>query len=239
MIKAIGIMGGMGPLATIDLMNKIIRLTPAKNDQDHIHMIVDNYPQIPDRTSAIFGKGLDPRPFMKQSAKTLEEAGAELIAISCNTAHYFLQDIQASVHVPIINMPKETVQFIYEQGLKCVALLATDGTIATKLYQNLLLEKGITVVMPDIITQMSVMEGIYAIKAGNIEKGKESLYQASQTMIDKGAEAIIAGCTEIPLVLTELEGIQVIDPSYILAKKVVEIALETKEEKKTLLPIGG
>lgn len=225
MMKTIGIIGGMGPLATVDLMNKIIRLTPAKNDQDHIHMIVDNYPQIPDRTSAIMGKGMSPLPFMKQSAKKLEAAGAELIAIACNTAHYYLQDIQAAINIPIINMPKETVRFIDEVGIRSVALLATDGTMATKLYQEFLRESKIAVLEPDEITQVSVMEGIYAVKAGDITKGKKLLFQASQTMIEQGAEAIIAGCTEIPLVLSELDGIKVIDPSHILAKKVVDISL--------------
>ncbi len=225
-MKTIGIMGGMGPLATVDLMNKIIRLTPAKNDQDHIHMIVDNYPQIPDRTSAIMGTGMNPLPFMKQSAKKLEAAGAELIAIACNTAHYYLHEIQAAINIPIINMPKETVRFIDEVGLRSVALLATDGTMATKLYQKFLRESKIAVVEPDEITQVSVMEGIYAVKAGDITKGKNLLFQASQTMIDKGAEAVIAGCTEIPLVLSELDGIKIIDPSHILAQKVVDITFK-------------
>lgn len=225
MINTIGIMGGMGPLATVDLMNKIIRLTPAKSDQDHIHMIVDSYPQIPDRTSAIMGTGMNPLPFMKQSAMKLEGAGAELIAIACNTAHFYLQDIQAAINIPILNMPEETVRFIDEVGLRSVALLATDGTMATKLYQKSLRKSEIAVVEPDEITQVSVMEGIYAVKAGDITKGKNLLFQASQTMIEKGAEAVIAGCTEIPLVLSESDGIKVIDPSHILAKKVVDITL--------------
>lgn len=225
MLKTIGIMGGMGPLATIDLMNKIIQLTPAKKDQDHIHMIVDNYPQIPDRTSAILGKGLDPLPFMKQSAKRLESAGAEIIAIACNTAHYFLPDLQASVNIPILNMPKETISFIKNSGFNCVALLATDGTLATKLYQEALYKSGITVLEPDKITQASVMEGIYAIKAGDLAKGMNLLHNVSQAMVNKGAEAIIAACTEIPLVLNDFKETKVIDPSLILAQAVVNLAL--------------
>ncbi|WP_068501098.1 aspartate/glutamate racemase family protein [Paenibacillus kribbensis] len=224
MIKTVGIMGGMGPLATVDLMDKIIRLTPAQNDQDHIHMIVDNYPQIPDRTSAIMGKGNDPLPFMKQSAKRLEDAGADLIVIACNTAHYYLQDIQETVRAPIVNMPKETASFIDEAGIRRVSLLATDGTLKTLLYQNALHEKGITVLEPDEITQAIVMEGIYSVKAGHIEKGKRLLVNAFQTMIAKGTEAVVAACTEIPIVLNEVDGIKVIDPTYILAKRVVDVA---------------
>ncbi|MET3207860.1 UNVERIFIED_CONTAM: aspartate racemase [Paenibacillus sp. PvR008] len=224
MIKTVGIMGGMGPLATVDLMNKIIRLTPAQSDQDHIHMIVDNYPQIPDRTAAIMGKGNDPLPFMKQSAKRLEDAGANLIVIACNTAHYYLQDIQETVRAPIVNMPKETAKFIGEVGIRRVSLLATDGTLKTMLYQHSLREKGITVLEPDEITQAKVMEGIYSVKAGDIEKGKSLLVNAFQTMIAKGMEAVVAACTEIPIVMSEVDGIKVIDPTYILAKKVVDIA---------------
>lgn len=223
-MKTVGIMGGMGPLATVDLMHKIIQLTPAKNDQDHIHLIVDNYPQIPDRTSAIIGNGNDPLPFMKQSAKRLEQAGADLLVIACNTAHYYLQDIQDTIKVPIINMPNETARFIDEVGPRCVALLATDGTMKTMLYQNSLRERGVDVLEPDDNTQAKIMEGIYAVKSGDFAKGKNLLVHASEMMINQGAQAVIAGCTEIPIILSDVEDIQVIDPTHILAKKVVEIA---------------
>ncbi|MDR4887772.1 amino acid racemase [Fredinandcohnia sp. QZ13] len=226
MTKTLGIMGGMGPLATVDLMTKIIRLTPAQNDQAHIHMIVDNYPQIPDRTSAILGKGMNPLPFMIESAKRLETAGADWIAIACNTAHYYFDEIQASVKIPLLNMPKETVRFIDKVGLKTIALLATDGTLSTNLYQESLHERGIVVVEPDKMTQEDVMEGIYAVKSGNLEKGKKLLLQASKTVIAQGAEAIIAACTEIPLVLSEVDGFKVIDPTEIVAKKIVDMCYE-------------
>ncbi|THE09358.1 amino acid racemase [Bacillus timonensis] len=227
MTKTLGIMGGMGPLATVDLMTKIIRLTPAQNDQDHIHMIVDNFPQIPDRTSAILGKGTNPLPLMIESAKRLETAGADWIAIACNTAHFYLDDIQASIKIPLMNMPKETVRFIDNAGLKTIALLATDGTLSTNLYQVSLHERGIAVVEPDKMTQESVMEGIYAVKSGNLEKGKKLLLQASKTVMNQGAEAIIAACTEIPLVLSEVDGIKVIDPTVIVAKKIVDMYYES------------
>lgn len=225
MTKTLGIMGGMGPLATVDLMNKIIRLTPAQRDQDHIHMIVDNFPQIPDRTEAIMGKGTNPLSFMIESAKRLEAAGADFIAIACNTAHYYLDDIQNSVNIPIMNMPKETVRFIDKAGFKTIALLATDGTISTNLYQESLRERGFAVVEPDAVTQEIIMEGIYSVKSGDLTKGKKLFLHASNTVIEHGAEAIIAACTEIPLVLTEIDGISLIDPTQILAKKIVEISI--------------
>ena len=218
-------MGGMGPLATVDLMSKIIHLTPAKSDQDHIHMIVDNYPQIPDRTSAIFGKGASPLPSMIESANRLEAAGADMIAIACNTAHYYRNDIQASVNIPILDMPKEAVRFIENKGLKSMALLATDGTLSTNLYQESLREQGIAVVEPDKMTQDRIMEGIYAVKSGDLDEGKKLLLQAAKIVLDQGAEAILAACTEIPLVLSELDGIRVIDPTEILAKTIVDRCL--------------
>lgn len=224
MLKTVGIIGGMGPLATVDLMSKIIQVTPAKNDQDHIHLIVDNYPQIPDRTSAIMGKGNNPLPFMKQSAERLEKAGADILVIACNTAHYYWQDIQDTINVPIMNMPNETASFIDEVGPRCVALLATDGTMKTMLYQKSLRERGIEVLEPDDHTQSMVMEGIYAVKSGDFAKGKHLIVQAAQIMIDRGAAAVIAGCTEIPIVLGDVKELQVIDPTYILAQKVVEFA---------------
>ncbi|MEK5444378.1 MULTISPECIES: aspartate/glutamate racemase family protein [unclassified Fredinandcohnia] len=223
--KTLGILGGMGPLATVDLMTKIIALTPAQKDQDHIHMIVDNYPQIPDRTEAILGKGTSPLSFMIDSAKRLEAAGADFIAIACNTAHYYVDDIQDSVNIPIMSMPKETVKFIDTAGFKTIALLATDGTISTNLYQESLRKRGFTVVVPDKLTQVSIMEGIYAVKSGDLNKGKKLFLHASKTVIEQGAEAIIAACTEIPLVLSELDGTSLIDPTQILAKKIVEASI--------------
>lgn len=222
-MRTVGIIGGMGPLATVDLMNKIIQLTPAKNDQDHIHMIVDNYPQIPDRTSAIMGKGDDPSPFMEQSAIRLQQAGADLIVIACNTAHYYLHALQSAVHIPILNMPKETAKSLDEAGFRRAALLATDGTLKTRLYQAAFRERGIVLLEPDTDTQAVVMKGIYAVKSGDLDRGRLLLTNASQAMADKGADAIIAGCTEIPLVLEQSNGVRVIDPTSILARTVVEM----------------
>jgi len=135
MSKTVGIMGGMGPLATVDMLHKIIEHTPAHNDQEHLHIIVDDFPQIPDRTEAILGQGMDPKPFMLQSAKLLEEAGAELIVMACNTAHYFWGDIANSIQSPMLNIQVETARFVRESHLEKVGLLATDGTLKTKLYR--------------------------------------------------------------------------------------------------------
>jgi aspartate racemase len=225
MSKTIGIIGGMGPFATVDLMNKIIRQTPASHDQDHIHMIVDNYPQIPDRTLAIYGGGVDPTPFLTLSAKRLQHAGADFIIIACNTAHYFSPTVEKLIDIPILHMPHETVHFIRKMNITEVGLLATDGTIKTKIYQDALEGRGITVTVPDTHTEMQVMDGIYAVKSGDLQKGIHCLTEAAESLSKSGVKVIIAGCTEISLVLLSTGTFQIIDPSEILAKNVVKLAL--------------
>jgi aspartate racemase len=136
--KIIGILGGMGPEATIDLFYKIIKFTPAEKDQDHLRIIIDNNPKIPDRTAAILGKGKDPLPALQETAKNLEKAGADFIIIPCNAAHYFLSSIQESVKIPILNMIKETVKETQKKNssIKKVGLLASIGTYKTKIYHQ-------------------------------------------------------------------------------------------------------
>ncbi|QSB10414.1 amino acid racemase [Lysinibacillus fusiformis] len=224
MKKVVGIIGGMGPLATVDLMNKIILYTPAKKDQDHLHIIVDNYSQIPDRTTAILGNGTDPTPFIIQSAQRLESAGADFLAIACNTAHFYFQSIKDSVNIPILHMPLETASYLQDNSIKKVGLLATDGTINTKLYQHSCKTYEVEVFEPHMKMQKDVMEGIYAIKGGDLEKGLLYLSKVANNLITRGAEAIIAGCTEIPLVLKSTQSIRVIDPTEILAKSIINKA---------------
>lgn len=134
--KVIGILGGMGPEATIDLFYKIIKLTPAEKDQDHLRIIIDNNPKIPDRIAAILGKGEDPLPVLQETARNLEKAGADFIIIPCNTAHYFLSSIQESIKIPILNMIEETAKETQKRipQIQKVGLLASIGVYETKIY---------------------------------------------------------------------------------------------------------
>lgn len=225
-MKTVGIIGGMGPLATVDLMKKIIETTPADKDQDHIHIIADDYPQIPDRTKAIVEGGEDPAPLMIESAKRLEHAGADVLAIACNTAHFFYEKVQQEVNIPILHMPKEVAKFIHKKQMKKVGIIATNGTLKTNLYQQNLEKLGIKCLIPNEEKQQQVMEGIYAIKAGDLKKGHELLSSVAEYLTDLGAEAVIAGCTEVPLVLTTTEQLFVIDSTDVVAKKLVEMCLE-------------
>lgn len=226
--KIIGILGGMGPEATIDLFYKIIKFSPAKKDQDHLRIIIDNNPKIPDRTAAILGKGEDPLPALKATAQNLEKAGAHFIIIPCNTAHYFLSSIQESVNLPILNMIEETAQETKKRipQIKKVGLLASIGVYKSELYHQHFKKFNIEVISPEEKDKQEVMKLIHAIKAGNLSwKIKKKILKITQKLIDKEAEAIIAGCTEIPLILKEGDtSLPLIDPTQVLAKIAVQKA---------------
>jgi len=226
--KIIGILGGMGPEATTDLFYKIIKLTPAEKDQDHLRVIIDNNPKIPDRTAAILGKGEDPLPALRETARNLEKAGADFIIIPCNTAHYFLSLIQESVKIPILNMIEETVKETRKKipPIQKVGLLASIGIYKTKIYSQHFKKFNIEVISPEEKDKEKVMKVIYAVKAGNLsEEIKKNILKIAQKLIDKGAEAVIAGCTEIPLILKEGDvSVPIIDPTQALAEAAIQKA---------------
>jgi aspartate racemase len=226
--KIIGILGGMGPEATIDLFYKIIKSTPAGKDQEHLRIIIDNNPKIPDRTAAILGKGEDPLPALQETARNLEKAGADFIIIPCNTAHYFLPLIQESVKIPILNIIEETAKETRKRipQIQKVGLLASIGIYEMEIYHQQFKKFNIEVISPEEKDKEEVMKAIYAVKAGNLSEGiKRSILKIAQKLIDKGAEVIIAGCTEIPLILKEGDvSVLLIDPTQVLAKAAVQKA---------------
>lgn len=206
--KIIGIIGGMGPEATADLYLKIIKNTKAKKDQDHFRVIIDSNVKIPDRTQAILHNGEDPTPALIETAKNLEKLSVDVACIPCITAHYFYDVVQASVNYKIVNIIDEVVEYIKENypNIEKVGVLSTTGTIKTKLFNQYL--KDYLIVYPTEEIQVNnVMEAIYGedgIKSGgNPEFAKKLLIEAGEKIIQRGAEVIIAGCTEIGLVLSE------------------------------------
>jgi len=224
--KTIGILGGMGPLATVELFRRIIALTPATRDQDHLRIVIDNNPQIPDRTAAILGKGESPLPMLIETARNLEKVGADLIAIPCNTAHFYLEPLQRVVQVPIINMIEETVKRI--TGTQ-VGILATDGTRRSGVYHRAAESEGITLIEPEKGDQALLMHAIYAIKSGTApDRFQDDLRVVIERIKDAGAEGTILGCTELSLIpLPEETPIPVYDALTILAKTAVERACNT------------
>jgi len=239
--KIIGILGGLGPEATVDLFYKIVKLTPVEKDQDHFRIIIDNNPKIPDRTDAIMGNGKDPLPELIATAQNLEKAGANFIIMPCNTAHYFISEIQQSIKIPILNMIKETAHHVKSifPSIKNVGLLATKGTYKTGLYNSFFKEKNIKILIPSPLEQDKIMDIIYKIKSSILTKEmKNQMRVISEEQIKKGAQAIIACCTEIPLILKDGDiKAPVIDPTTILAKRAIEEARYSKYISRVVIPI--
>lgn len=236
--KTLGIIGGVGPLATIFLGEMIVRLTDAKKDQEHVHTIIDNDTSIPDRTAYILNKSEEnPVPYLVRDINKLIQAGADVICIPCNTAHTFYNEMQDASTVPVLHMIRLTAKKALQLGAKRVGILATDGTLAAKVYQNALLEVGIEPVLPDEATQKHVMSIIYDfVKAGKdvkksdwdvIEKAMESLQ----------CDKIILGCTELSVVNKELKLSDFyIDSLIVLAEAAIQtcgykLKTSQKEEK--------
>lgn len=229
-MKIIGIIGGMGPAATIDLYKKIVENTPAEKDQEHIHVIIDSYPQIEDRTEYILYGGKNPAPRLIESAKRLEAAGADALIMPCNTAHYFAKDIENIVNIPLIHIVKcsaEAVKNNYPKTKK-IGLIATTGTIKAGVYGNILKEYGFeTITLPEKI-ENNIMDCIYkGVKAGKIEEYSRLFQQCIDEIADLGADLLIAGCTEIPLLMPYVKTkLPVIDATYELACAAVKFALD-------------
>lgn len=229
-MKTIGIIGGMGPAATIDLYKKMVDQTPAEKDQDHIHVIIDSYPQIEDRTGYILHGGKNPAPRLVESAKRLEAAGADALIMPCNTAHYFAKDIESAVNIPLIHIVRcsaEAIKNNYPETKK-IGLIATTGTIKAGVYGNILKEYGFeTINLPEII-ENNIMDCIYkGVKAGKTEEYSKLFQQCVDEITDLGADLLIEGCTEIPLLMPYVKTkLPAIDATYELARAAVKFALD-------------
>ena len=208
--KTIGILGGMGPEATLDCFSKIIKNTPAKKDQDHLRVFMDSNPKVPDRTAAIIGKGASPVTVMVDGCSALERAGADFIIIPCVSAHFFLAEIQQQANLPILSIFDAVAESIIRDyhGIRTVGLLGTTGTIKGGLFQNRLAREKIKTIVPNRTLQSKIMAAIYDLKNARPSRTRPEITADLVAVADKlisqkenGAQAIIAGCTEIPLAL--------------------------------------
>lgn len=224
--KTLGILGGVGPLATAYFMEMIIKMTDADRDQDHLSMIVTNHPAIPDRTDYIFDRSKpNPLPVMIEDAKKLEKAGSDFIAIPCNTAHFFYNEIQKSVSVPVLNIIEETISYAKNslKEVKKIGVLGTKGTLASGSYKKVCDEYNVEYAQPDEEDQNKLMEIIY----GQIKAGKAPDFAGLMRIIDnlkkKQCDIIILGCTELSVIKHDFDINQnyIIDSMEVLAKSAI------------------
>lgn len=228
----VGVLGGMGPLATIDFIAKLRAATPAQADQDHVPLVVSCIPQVPDRTAAFRGEGPSPLPAMLDSAQRLVAAGAGLLVISCNTAHLWFDELQAAVRLPMLHLVdaavEDAVVLAGPQGR--IGLLATDATLASGLYVNrrpAAAPQGLHWLLPTAAeTSQCLMPGIAAVKAGRMAVAAELLGAAAQALVRRGASTLVLGCTELPLALDAARaGVPLVDAAEALARRAVAWSL--------------
>lgn len=221
--KVLGVLGGVGPLATIYFADLVIKMTDAKSDQEHIAMVILNHASIPDRTEYILdNRKPNPLPVMIADAQQLERDNCDYIVIPCNTAHYFFDEIQKSVHVPIINILEETVSYAEKTvpNLKCLGILATEGTVKSGAYQAIVKKHGLSCCVPNEEDQKSLMHIIYdQVKAGEKVDICEFLRIVGE-LKKAGSDAVILGCTELSVIKKDfnLHQADIVDSMECLAR---------------------
>lgn len=227
--RMIGILGGMGPEATIDLYRRILALTPVTKDQDHIRVLIYSNPKIPDRSLAIAEGGESPLDALIESAILLERAGAGIIAMPCNAAHYYLPEMQKKVSIPFLDMVAETRENLVQKlpSAKIVGLLASLGGARSGVYGRSLAEAGIDVLIPSDAEQEEIEKCVAQVKAGIHNRSTQKTFQSIGTRLFKsGAEAVILGCTEVPLAFDPDEvDYPTLNSTRILAEAAVNWAL--------------
>jgi aspartate racemase len=204
--KVIGVLGGMGPEATVLLFQRILENTQAARDQEHARILIDNNPKIPERLPAILGTGESPVPMMVESGRALERAGADFIVIPCVSAHYFLPDLRRQLKLPIVSMIEETAALAAHHRPKIAktGLLAALGTIQSKLFHGVLRGRGIETFVPEEKDLQRVQEVIFRLKdtKGGHSRNilQDEVAHMGRGLVQKGAQAIIIGCTELSLI---------------------------------------
>ena len=205
----LGVLGGMGPMATVDFLAKLVRATPAGRDQDHIPTLVCSAVDIPDRAAAILGTGPDPLPAMRAALARLEAGGATRIAIPCNTAHHWHAALQAGTGLPILHIVDAVAETLArtETGIAAgtggrIGLLATDGTLRAGLYRERLARRGLTCLGPDPEGQAAVAAAIRLVKAHRVAEARPLLEAQVRALAEAGCDRVVMACTEIPLALS-------------------------------------
>ncbi|PCJ60840.1 MAG: aspartate racemase [Planctomycetota bacterium] len=226
--KKVGILGGKGPEATVSLFEKIIQHTPVTCEEDHLRIIIDNYPATPKPSLAINGLGDNPVDAMVEGAKLLELAGVDFIVMPCNSAHYYLNEVSDKVEVPFISIIEEAVKYAKNLSLKKIGILATKGLLESGLYQDSLKSAGLVSCVTSETNQQNLMNGILTYKdSGDATLLSDQMDINIEQLISKGADGVILGCTELPLIAKDKNyKIIMLDTLDILAKACVTEALK-------------
>lgn len=217
--KTIGIIGGMGPAATVDLFDLIVENTQAACDQEHIHILIDNNSAIPDRTEAILHGTASPVKELCASAERLASAGADFLIIACNTAHYYIGQIREKVSIPVLDMIEETALYVRKAGFRSAVILCTEGARKTGIFTERFEKHGVNVIYPDHDLQTEVNRIIYdGVKGGKQEYVTTRFQHALHQVVKETGAVPVLGCTELPIAQKKyhLQG-EYINPSYVLA----------------------
>lgn len=216
--QTLGVLGGMGPEATIHFLDELVRVTPAQRDQDHIETVVYNDPKVPDRNDAILNDGESPLPRLIRNARQLEEIGAEIVALPCNTAHHYYEEITEVIDVELIHMIEEVCSRVEDSGIENVGLLSTSTVLKVGVYDEVFGEADVELTPPKDINE--VMKVIYSIKQGETERAQECFDAIVDEMVGSGVDALVIGCTDLSVL--ETRGIESIDATTVLAESCVE-----------------
>jgi len=218
----------MGPAATADFYAKLVRHTPAQRDQDHLRVVIWADPSVPNRQEALLAGGTDPTPWLEVGVRGLVDAGAEIVVVPCNTVHAHLRPVMADVPVEFIDIIDTTVQAAQRRAGTRVGLLATDGALASRLFQDAFAAHEIECVLPSQAHQQSVMELVMAVKTGRVgDRARTLMRGLLAELLALGTTTVVAGCTEISALLDGLpstDEVDVIDPATELALRTIERA---------------
>lgn len=221
--KVLGVIGGLGPMATAYFLQLVTQMSDAATDQEHIEVLIHSKPQIPDRTRFILGKSSEsPLPEMLKIGAQLAGLGAQVLAIPCITAHFFQGRLEREIGVPVINAIEETAEYLRQEGIVRAGLLATDGTVQSRLFQDTFSSYGIEVITPDEEHQAKVMHLIYQnVKAG-VRPETVLLEQVGRQLSDCGAQVLLLACTELSIIKRDFVlGAEYLDVLEVLARKAV------------------
>lgn len=235
-LPCVGVLGGMGPAATADFHRKLVAATPARRDQDHVPLLIHSIPQIPDRAASILDGADSPAPALMAVARSLQAAGAELLVMPCNTAHFWYDELRQAVRVPVLHIADPVLDALTKHAsLRRVGLLGTRATMAAGLYAKRALQgpsraRGIHWLQPDPAVQRDAVDaGIEAVKAHQLGHAERLLQEAARHLVGQGADAIVLACTEIPLVL-QYAAVPVLDATHLLADATVRWALQNARQ---------